>query len=164
AMNHLLRYAREERLQDDPFEVPGILANPPAMFDADFKALLKQLVQMNSDEEEVAPEIQAILDSGLSPFDSLVEIVTHVRQKHHISYLVQMIDKLFQKNSPFGALIQGRSRSNPRRWHLGGRLLEVLVQLAVLRFEDLNGSKRFYTEAVLIDDFLSWMERRYGFV
>lgn len=164
SMNQLLRYAREERLTDDPMDVPEILASPPEMFDSDFKALLKQLIQANSDDEQVPPEIRAILDAGLSPFESLIEIVTHVRQKHHISYLVQMVDKLFQKNSAFGALVQGRSRSNPRRWHLGGRLLEVLVQLAVLKFDDLGERKRFYTEPVLIDDFLVWVENRYGFV
>lgn len=164
AMNQLLRYAREEHLKDDPMEVPSILASPPPMFDSDFKALLKQLVQLNSDDEQLPPEIKAIIDSGLTPFESLIEIVTHVRQKHHISYLTQMVDKLFQKNSPFGGLVQGRSRSNPRRWHLGGRLLEVLVQLAVLRVEDVDGRKRFYTEPVLIDDFLLGVEKRYGFV
>ncbi len=164
AMNQLLRYAREEGLKDDPMEVPGLLASPPEMFDADFKAVLKQLVQLNSDDEEVAPEFRAILEAGLSPFETLIEIVTHSRQKHHISYLVQMVDKLLQKNSPFGVLVQGRSKSNPRRWHLGGRLLEVLVQLAVLRFDDVNDRKRFYTEPVLIDDFVLWIERRYGFV
>jgi len=164
AMNQLLRYAREERLKDDPMEVPSILGNPPEMFEADFKALLKQLVQLNSDDEQLQPEIEAILNAGLSSFDALVEVVTHVRQKHHLSYMVQMIDKLFQKNSPFGSLVQGRSRSNPRRWHLGGRLLEVFVQLAVLRFDEVDGRKRFYTEPVLIDDFLRWVEQRYGFV
>jgi hypothetical protein len=164
AMNHLLRYAREERLKDDPLDVPRLLASPPEMFDSDFKALLKQIIQLNSDDEEVPPEVRAILDAGLTSFETLIEIVTHLRQKHHTTYLVQMIDKLFQKNSPFGALAQGRSTSNPRRWHLGGRLLEVLVQLAVLKFDDVDGRKEFYTEPVLIDDFLRWVEHRYGFV
>jgi hypothetical protein len=164
AMNQLLRYAREERLKDDPMEVPGILGAPPEMFESDFKAVLKQLVQLNSDDEQLSPEAQAILAAGLPPFDAFIEIVTHARQKHHISYLVQMVDKLFQKNSPFGALVQGRSTANPRRWHLGGRLLEVFVQLAVLRFDEVNGRKQFYTEPVLIDDFLRWIEHRYGFV
>jgi hypothetical protein len=164
AMNQLLRYAREERLKDDPMEVPSILGNPPEMFESDFKAVLKQLIQLNSDDEQLPPEVQAILAAGLSPFETLVEVVTHVRQKHHVSYLVQMVDKLFQKNSPFGSLVQGRSTINPRRWHLGGRLLEVCVQLAVLRFDEVEGRKRFYTEPVLIDDFLHWAEHRYGFV
>lgn len=163
-MNQLLRYAREERLKDDPMEVPALLASPPQMFEADFKALLKQIVQLNADDEQMPPDIAAILDAGLSAFDTLVEVVTHIRQKHHISYLVQMLDKLFSKNSAFGALVQGRSRANPRRWHLGGRLLEVLVQLSVLRFTDVAGEKQFFTEPMLIDDFLRWTEHRYGFV
>lgn len=165
AMNQLLRYAREEHLPDEPLEVPSILANPPASFEADFKATLKQILSQTSDDEKLPQEITAILEAGLPSFDALIELVTHVRQKHHVSYLIQMIDKLFQKNSPFGALVQGRSTSNPRRWHLGGRLLEVFVQLAVLRFEEgPSGEKVFRTEPLLIDDFVRWIERRYGFV
>lgn len=165
AMNQLLRYAREERLKDDPLEVPSILADPPASFEADFKATLKQILSQKSDDEELPQEINAIVNAGLPSFDALIELVTHVRQRHHVSYLVQMVDKLFQKNSPFGALVQGRSLSNPRRWHLGGRLLEVFVQLAVLRFEEnSSGQKIFRTEPVLLDDFVRWIERRYGFV
>jgi hypothetical protein len=38
------------------------------------------------------------------------------------------------------------------------------VQLAVLRFDETDGRKRFFTEPVLIDDFLRWVENRYGFV
>jgi hypothetical protein len=164
SMNQLLRYAREERVNDDPMEVPSILGNPPELFESDFKALLKQIIQLNSDDEEIPPEIQALQVSGLSAFETVIEVITHVRQKHHVSYLVQMADKLLQKNGPFGALVQGRSSRNPRRWHLGGRLLEVFVQLAVLRFDEVEGQKRFYTEPILIDDFLGWVERRYGFV
>lgn len=170
SMNQLLRYAKEEKLDDDPFAVPELLANPTPEFEADFKSTLKTIRRLNGGdgegvaEEAVPPEIQSIFDAGLPPFDTLIELVTHVRQKHHLSYLVQMIDKLFQKNQPFGALLQGRSKGNPRRWHLEGRLLEVFVQLAVLRFEEVPGGKRFYTKPVLIDDFLLWVERRYGFV
>jgi hypothetical protein len=164
AMNQLLRYAREEHLKDDPMEVPAMLKSPPETFEADFKATVKQLIQLNSDDEHAPPEVQAILESGLPSFEVLIELVTHIRQKHHMSYLVQMMDKLFQKNNPFGALVQGRSRANPRRWHLGGRLLEVFVQLAVLRFEESEGRKYFFTEPMLIEDFLQWVERGYGLV
>jgi hypothetical protein len=164
AMNQLLRYAREERLPDDPMEVPGILGNPPDMFDADFKAVLKQLVQLNSDDEQLPPEVQAILSAGLPPFDTLIEIITFARQRYILKHATSTVDRLFQKNSAFGALVQGRSTTNPRRWHLGGRLLEVFVQLAVLRFDEVDGRKRFYTEPILIEDFLRWVEHRYGFV
>jgi hypothetical protein len=164
AVNQLLRYAREEKLGDTPAEVVALLSQPPDGFEADFKAQLKELRRINEDDEELPAEIEGILDSGLSPFDIFVEVVTHIRQKHHVSYLVQMIDKLFQKNTPFGALIQGRSKANPRRWQLGGRLLEVFVQLAVLRARNEGADRHFFTEPILIDDFLHWVERRYGFV
>jgi hypothetical protein len=159
-----LRYAHEERLGETPGEVVALLTDLPDGFEADFKAQLKELRRLNEDNEELPSEIQAILDSGLPAFDTFVEVVTHIRQKHHMTYLVQMLDKLFQKNSSFGALVQGRSKANPRRWHLGGRLLEVFVQLAVLRAKGEGPDRRFSTEPVLIDDFLHWVERRYGFV
>lgn len=165
SMNQLLRYAHEERLSEVPQDVPDLLRQPPDMFDAAFKQELKAIIRLNEEDEAVPAEVSAILSSDLPPFEALIELVTHVRQKHHMSYIVQMVDKLFQKNSAFGALVQGRSRSNPRRWHLGGRLLEVFVQLAVLRFEEgTGGTKLFRTEPVLIDDFVRWIEHRYGFV
>ncbi|MFT3769608.1 MAG: hypothetical protein QM820_29585 [Minicystis sp.] len=166
AMNQLLRYARDEKLKtaDDPFEAPSLLASASVQFDSDFKSTLKEIVRLNEDDEELTPEIKALLESDLPPFDMLVELITHVRQKHHVTYLVQMIDKLFQKNGPFGAVVQGYSRSNPRRFHLGGRLLEVFVQLAVLSFDEKGGEKQFYTEPMLVEDFLRWVEHRYGFV
>jgi hypothetical protein len=168
AMNQLLRYATDHLGQKnpDPFQVPSLLTSPPSLFEADFRATLNQIKALNAEDEneKLTPEVEAILDPTRPAFERLIELVTHVRQKHHMTYLVQMVDKLFQKNAPFGALVQGRSLSNPRRWHLGGRLLEVFVQLAVLREEGEGGNRRFFTEATLVEDFLGWIERRYGFV
>ena len=164
SMNQLLRYAREERISEDPFDVPTLLQARTPEFEADFKAVLKQIRGLNEEDESLSPEVEAILDAGLPSFETLIELVTHVRQAHHIKYLVQMLDKVFQKNAPFGSLVQGKSRANPRRWQLGGRMLEVLVQLAVLKAEDTPSGRCFFTEPILVEDFLAWVERRYGFV
>jgi len=167
-LNQLLRYARDERslgIPDVPAEVLKLLREPPPDFQPDFRAKLKQLRNDNeATDEELSPEIQAIFDSGLSPFDTFIELVSHIRQKHHLDYLTEMLDKLFQKNTDAGSMVQGKSRSNPRRWHLGGRLLEVLVQLAVLRWTEKDERKLFFSEPILIEDFLVWLEARYGFV
>jgi hypothetical protein len=163
-VNQLLRYAHDEGLGETPVDAVALLANLPEGFEPDFKAQLKELRRLNEDNEEIPAEIQAILDSGLPAFETFIEIVTHIRQKHHMTYLVQMMDKLFQKNTSFGALVQGRSKANPRRWHLGGRLLEVFVQLAVLRAKGEGADRHFETEPILLDDFLHWVEMRYGFV
>ncbi len=168
SMNQLLRYAHEEKqlgVPEEPMEVMQFLASPPEQFEADFRARLKELQRDNTTDDEVLPpEVEAILTAGLSQFETFIEVVTYVRQKHHVGYLTQSLDKLFQKNTDWGALAQGRSKVNPRRWHLGGRMLEVLVQLAVLRFDETDTGKRFYSEDVLVEDFLHWVERRYGFV
>jgi hypothetical protein len=87
-----------------------------------------------------------------------------VRGRHHLTYLVQLLDKLLQKNTDFGALAQSKSQTNDRRWVFGGRLLEVFVQLSVLKWREKDGQKSFYSEPVLIEDFLGWLEARYGFV
>lgn len=169
-VNQLLRYARDEKqlgIPEEPMEVIRLLREPPQDFDADFRARLKEFRRENENRdegEELPPEIEAILGAGLSPFETFIEVVTHIRQKHHTNYLTQDLDKLFQKNTDWGALVQGRSKVNPRRWHLGGRLLEVLVQLSVLRFEESLVGKGFWSEDILIEDFLHWIERRYGFV
>jgi hypothetical protein len=165
SMNQLLRYAKISRRGEDPFEAPSALGARDAGFDAIFSVALQEIRDLNQENEEtIPPEAEAIFDAGLPPFETLIELVTHVRQAHHIKYLVQMIDKLFQKNSPFGALVQGKSRANPRRWHLGGRALEVLVQLAVLKAKETPTGRQFETEPILIEDFLTWVEQRYGFV
>lgn len=166
-INQLLRYAREEKsfgVAPDPFEVPALLALDSSQFDADFRAKLKQVRSENEhDDEELTSEELAIFDAGLPPFDTFIELVTHVRQAHHVRYLREMLDKLFQKNGDAGALVQGRSQANPRRWKLGGRLLEAFVQMAVLRWSEEQGKKRFFTEPMLVDDFVRWVKDRYGF-
>jgi hypothetical protein len=166
--NQLLRYAKDDKalgIAEEPAAVMELLSAPSEQFEAEFRLRLKRLREENTEDDEALPaEIEAILGADLSFFERFIEVVTHVRQKHHVGYLVQDLDKLFQKNSDWGALVQGRSKVNPRRWHLGGRLLEVLVQLAVLRYVDTDTGKRFYSEEILVDDFLQWIEHRYGFV
>jgi hypothetical protein len=167
-MNQLLRYAETHPtcgVPARPADVPTLLATSSVDLDTEFRGRLSYLRSENEvGDESLSPEEVAILDSGLPPFEAFVELVTHVRQKHHQKYLTEMLDKLFQKNGDAGALVQGRSNANPRRWHLGGRLLEVLVQLAVLRWDENEGQKRYYSEPVLFEDFVGWMEARYGFV
>ncbi len=167
-VNQLLRYASEEKqlgIAEEPADVMRLLSSPPEQFDADFRARLKEIQRENSsDDEALPPEVQAILATELSPFEKFIEIVTHVRQKHHVGYLTEDLDKLLQKNTDWGVLVQGRSKVNPRRWRLGGRLLEVMVQLAVLKYDDNDTGKSFYSDDVLVEDFLTWIEHRYGFV
>ncbi|NEZ64671.1 hypothetical protein D0962_18070 [Leptolyngbyaceae cyanobacterium CCMR0082] len=166
-INQLLRYASVKRLstQDSPAEAVSLLSDPPPSFEGFFEAFLDQIRMDNTrGDQELKPDEAAIFDLDLPAFEKFIELATHVRHAHHRRYLTQMLDKVFQKNTEYSALIQGKSTSNPRRWHLGTRLIEVFVQLAVLKWKEEEGRKLFYSEPILIDDFVQWVEKRYGFV
>ncbi|NQU66031.1 MAG: hypothetical protein HQ517_17370, partial [SAR324 cluster bacterium] len=55
-------------------------------------------------------------------------------------------------------LAQTKTKNGPRRFHLGSRLLEVLLQLAVLTKEN-NG---FGTRELQIEELLVFLFERYG--
>ena len=64
------------------------------------------------------------------------------------------------KNRPGAFLAQGRTKGAPRRFVLDSRLLEVLLQLAVLKQD--QPTDPFYTGELRIDDLLTWLRERYG--
>jgi hypothetical protein len=68
------------------------------------------------------------------------------------------------KNRDTSLLRQGKGKANQRRWYLGSRLLELLVQIAVLQSEGSGASTHFTSRPILIDDFVSWLRERYGLV
>lgn len=166
-INQLIRYATNKGLptKDSPADVVSLLGESSERFDGFFDAQLDAVRNTNAgSDEQITSEEIAILNLDLPPFDRYIELVTHVRHRHHRHYLIQMLDKVFQKNSEYGVLVQGKSAGNPRRWHFGTRMLEVFVQLAVLKWQEDAGRKQFYTEPILIDSFVEWLEHRYGFV
>ncbi len=167
-MNQLLRHARENPslgVDENPYDVLAFLEEPTVEFDVYFKLRLQSLRNRLEKEEDLSPELAGIFDAQeLTAFERFIEVVTHVRQRHHMKYLWQDLDKLFQKNTEAGTLVQGRSKANPRRWQLGGRMLEVLVQLAVLKHREVDGHLVFWSEPILVDGFQRWLERRYGFI
>ena len=168
SVNQLLQYQEEHKqeigLPVTPANAVGILSAPPADFETWFRIKLKQIRDRNQARgEEPKPEEAAIFDLDLPQFEKFIELITQVRARHHRTYIVQFLDSLFQKNTAYGALEQGRSRSQGRRWRLGGRLLELFVQLAVLQWKDEGTKKAFYSEPILLDHFIAWVEARYGF-
>lgn len=166
SVNQLMRYAKSQGIsRDNPADAVDQLSCPPADFNGFFSATLQTVLSENSrDEGALVPEIEAIRKMDAPPFERFIELITHIRYRHHVKYLHQMLDKLGQKNSEYGALVQGKSAANPRRWHLGSRLLEVFVQLGVLGEGFGHGRRRFQSRPLLIDDFVNNLEHRYGFV
>ena len=73
---------------------------------------------------------------------------------------MNLIDNLSQKNNERGFMAQGRSRRHPRRYVLGTRLLETLVQILVL---ESNGNQ-FQTKSLSIEELASNIRERYGLI
>jgi hypothetical protein len=107
--------------------------------------------------EEEDPVVTQLLQLGLDDFTTYIEVITHYRVKFHRQYLTECLDTLMLKNRP-GAMI-AQPRGGQRRFILDSRLLEVLLQLALLT---AKGPARFETAALRIDEFLAILRDRYG--
>lgn len=95
---------------------------------------------------------------GLGEFESFIEILMAYRGKYHRQYITECLDSLLLKNKENGLLVQSRTKGSPRRFVLGSKLLEVLLQLAVLT----NDGGRFVTSEVRIEELLAILRNRYG--
>jgi macrodomain Ter protein organizer (MatP/YcbG family) len=119
-------------------------------------AILDSSVSSAKDAEDIPPEIQAITKLGLSEFETYLEILLYAQGKTIRSGLVTNLDSFMLKNKP-GALLAQSNGS--RRFCLDGRLLEVLLQLAVL---SPGGDLGFHTRELRVDELLVFLQSRYG--
>ena len=133
-----------------------------ADLDKYFGSRLYSIIQNSSGDSEpdLDPKIKAVIDLGLSDFDTYIEILAALRGKFHRQYITECLDSLLMKNRTGALLAQGRTKRAPRRFVLDSRLLEVLLQLAVLKQN--QPTDPFYTGELRIEDLLTWLRERYG--
>lgn len=124
-----------------------------------FKFRLVNLIEGSaSGNEEVGPEIRKVVDMGLDEFESFIEILMSYRGQYQRQYITECLDSLLLKNRENGLLAQSRAKGSPRQFILGSKLLEVLLQIAVLT----QDGARFVTREVRIDELLAFLRNRYG--
>ena len=125
-----------------------------------FKARLANVLEDSGGHtEDLAPEIAQILEMGLSAFDTYIEVIMAHRGDFHRRYFVECLDALCMKNRPGALITQPRVKNAPRRFILDSRLLEVLLQIAVLRPGGVVG---YHTEPLRIEEVLLFLRERYG--
>jgi hypothetical protein len=123
-----------------------------------FGQRLARVLESATDAEgELPVEVAQIMDLKMDDYTSYIEILTYFKGDFHRRYLNDCLDSLMLKNRP-GALITQPSGS-PRRFVLDSRLIEVLLQIALLR---PGGALGFHTEPLRVDEFLTVLRRRYG--
>ena len=110
-------------------------------------------------DADLDPEIKAVAEMGLSEFETYIEMLVALRGKFHRQYITECIDSLMLKHRPGALIAQGRTKNAPRRFVFDSRLLEVLLQIAVLR---PGGSLGYHTGELRIDELLVFLRERYG--
>lgn len=108
---------------------------------------------------ELDPEIKAVTEMGLPEFETYVELIVALRGQFHRKYITQCLDSLLLKHRPGALIAQGRTKEAPRRFVLDSRLLEVLLQIAVLK---PGGAAGFHTGELRVDELLVFLRERYG--
>ena len=145
-------------------DVLEILASPPEGMEYYFGERIDNILPPGDIEDE-RDEVLAIRNMrSLSPLEVFVELVAHERTRYYRKYLTAQLDSVLMKNQEAGLLHQGKGRRNERRWHLGSRLLEMLVQIAVLEPVGHGVDTGFRSRPILIEDFVQWLRVRYGLV
>jgi len=142
-----------------------LLGRSSVEMDVHFGQKIDDFFARRSEGEVELREFDAIRRmEGLTPLEKLVELVTLDRTRYYRKYLVDLIDAVFMKNQDSGLMRQGKGRSNERRWQMGSRLLEMLVQIAVLEPVGSHAALKFRSRPLLINEFVRWLRDRYGIV
>ena len=171
SVNQIFRYAESHagrrqlsKQVDSVADVLAVLRNPPEGLDYYFSERIDTIIPITEVDDE-KPEVLAIRNmADLSPFNIFIELVSLERTKYFRSYMIQHLDSVFMKNKDTCLMRQGKGRQNERRWHIGSRLLEMLVQIAVLEPTGQLAGTGFRSKPILIDEFAKWLRNRYGLV
>jgi hypothetical protein len=141
------------------FSIPDIISLLSPEYNIDrngyFNSRLQNILNESGDDD---PVIKQILDMKLDDFNTFIEILMSRRSKYHYNYITQCLDSLLLKNKTNGLLYQSRSRGSPRRFVMGSKLLEVLLQIAVLQWDN----NQYITKEIKIEDLLTFLRKRYG--
>lgn len=111
------------------------------------------------DADETLAAIRNAQELGLGAFETYLEILVTLRGENHRSQLTSWLDSLMLKNRPGAFITQPRTRNARRRFVLDSRLLEVLLQVIVLRPGGVEG---YHTGAPRVDEILLGLRERYG--
>lgn len=139
-----------------------ILTNKPTDFEATFKALWQQITKRlkDDDNEEEIEKINDWVKYEDSYFDKYIELLIRLRWNHQYRHHIYLFDSISHKNSEIGILAQGRSKKHPRRFVIGSKLLEALIQIMVLETKD----DKFYTYSMFVEELIEKLHKRYGII
>ncbi len=119
-----------------------------------------ELIEKNERNGELSPDLKRMNEVVSDDFEACIEMFMAERGSFYLRYITECIDSLLLKNRESGLLHRSRTRDTQRqrRFTMGSRLLEVLLQIAVLRPQGTT----FITQEMRVDDLLAFLRNRYG--
>ena len=108
-----------------------------------------------SADSGIDPEVRRLTDMGLNDLDLFIEVLMTMRGAYHRRYITEFLDSVLKRRD---AGVMHQPRGGSRRFAMGSRLLEVLLQIAVL---ESTGSG-FSTREPRVDELLTFLRERYG--
>lgn len=122
-----------------------------------FASRLADLIEGKEELGELDPEIKQIISLQLSNFETYIEILFWLRGRQR-QRIIECLDSFLQKHSDNGLLRQSSVKGSPRWFYMGSRLLETLLQIAVLT---QNGTS-YLTKELKVSELLDFLRLRYG--
>ncbi|OIJ91185.1 methylation-associated defense system protein MAD7 [Streptomyces colonosanans] len=164
---HLVGQGKETRPVRGHFTVPELLRFGTDAYGKSREEFFSSRLTSITDDTPVSEqpeEVRPLLDEamGLDPFEKYLELLMAYRGRYHHKYIVDTIDALLLKNRPGAAIAQ--PHRGRRRFVLDSALLEVLVQVALLRVNPRGTFSPYthHTVSLRLDEFLALLRDRYG--
>ncbi|ATN06664.1 MULTISPECIES: methylation-associated defense system protein MAD7 [Chryseobacterium] len=158
-INSIIQKLKLDESNSDSIEKAlEVLKNELNQYETKFEAYWD--IVYNEQDEDDKDLLAEMVKYETTYFDRYVELLLKVRGKRLQKDHIELLDSLSQKNSERGFLAQGRSKKYPRRYMLGTRLLEALVQIQVLHLE----GDKFITQSLSIEELMNNLKERYGLI
>jgi hypothetical protein len=154
----IARFKLDKTDSDSLIEVLRILKEKSESFELKFETHWDYIY--GNFEQEDKDLVNEMVKYETTYFDRYVELLMKIKGPYQLKYYPQFMDSISQKNNERGYLAQGRSKKHPRRYVLGTRLLETLVQIQVLHLEN----DRFVTKSLSIEELTKNLRERYGLI
>jgi hypothetical protein len=163
-VNALVKMHKVSRPAKDYFSVIELLQFLEREHDQErnnfFEKRRLELIEKNEQNGELSPALKQVNEIVSDDFEAYIEMKMAERGSFYLQYITECIDSLLLKNRESGLLHRSRTRETQRqrRFTMGSRLLEVLLQIAVLRPQGTS----FVTQEMRVDDLLAFLRNRYG--
>ena len=118
--------------------------------------------RFGADEAEDAADLRRYIQYEKDDLARYVAILARVKGPYQYKFYQKFLDNVSMKNSGSAFMSGGRSTKHARRGVLGARLIELIVQLLVLK--ERQGVGGFEARSLSVTELIAGIRSRYGLI